>query len=175
MVATTFGRSSTETAQEEVRQILTFLLNGQDYGLELIRVQEIRGFTPITPIPNMPPHIKGVMNLRGAVLPVVDMRLKFGLPPVEYTKFTVIVIAHSGGKSVGLIVDSVSDVLSASGDKIQAAPDFGGSVDTRFVQGLLKSGDRLAVLLDLDRLLAESEVHVARTDHSENEEGPQPG
>ena len=158
MSAKSFAGGPAEKVREETRQILTFLLNGQDYGLELIRVQEIRGFTPITPIPNMPAHIKGVMNLRGSVLPVVDMRVKFGLPPVEYTKFTVIIIAHSCGKSIGLIVDAVSDVLSATADKIQPPPDFGDSMDTRFVQGLLKSGDQLAVLLDLDRLLTESEV-----------------
>jgi purine-binding chemotaxis protein CheW len=160
MVAMGFAGSHTVEAEEAVSQILTFLLNGQDYGLELIRVQEIRGFTPITPIPNMPAHIKGVMNLRGAVLPVIDMRLKFGLPPVDYTKFTVIIIAHASGKSVGLIVDSVSDVLSATPDKIQPPPDFGNVAGSRFVQGLLNSDDRLAVLLDLDRLLDESEVNA---------------
>lgn len=166
MIAKSTGDATAEKVQQETKQILTFLLNGQDYGLELIKVQEIRGFTPITPIPNMPVHIKGVMNLRGAVLPVVDMRVKFGLQPVEYTKFTVIIIAHSCGKSVGLIVDAVSDVLSATADKIQPPPDFGNSMDSRFVQGLLKSGDQLAVLLDLDRLLTESEV-VAANDNAE--------
>lgn len=161
MIANASDSAVAEKTQEERKQILTFLLNGQDYGLELIRVQEIRGFTPITPIPNMPAHIKGVMNLRGAVLPVVDMRVKFGLDAVEYTKFTVIIIAHSCGKSVGLIVDAVSDVLSASNDKIQPPPDFGGSVESRFVSGLLKTNDQLAILLDLDRLLAENEVAAA--------------
>jgi purine-binding chemotaxis protein CheW len=140
---------------------LTVLLNGQDYGLELTKVQEIRGFTQITPIPNMPAHIKGVMNLRGSVLPVIDMRIKFGMQSTDYTKFTVIIIAHSRGKSVGLIVDAVSDVLSTSGDKIQMPPDFGQAAESRFVQGLLKSGENLVILLDLDRLLAEAEVNVA--------------
>ncbi len=160
MISKSIGSDTAESVQEEVRQILTFLLNGQDYGLELIKVQEIRGFTQITPIPNMPPHIKGVMNLRGSVLPVIDMRLKFGMQQIDYTKFTVIIIAHSCGKSVGLIVDGVSDVLSASSDKIQPSPDFGDATDTRFVQGLLKSGEHLVVLLDLERLLAEAEVRV---------------
>jgi purine-binding chemotaxis protein CheW len=164
MIATSLREPLQEEDQEDVRQVLTFLLNGQDYGLELVRVQEIRGFTAITPIPNMPPYIKGVMNLRGAVLPVVDLRLKFGMPPAEYTKFTVIIIAHSAGKSVGLIVDSVSDVLMASGENVQAAPDFGGGVETRFVRGLLKSNDRLAILLDLDCLLSESDVTGAVAD-----------
>jgi purine-binding chemotaxis protein CheW len=161
MIAKSFGGTAIEKSEEESKQILTFLLDGQDYGLELIRIQEIRGYTPTTPIPNMPAHIKGVMNLRGAVLPVIDLRLKFGMKAVEYTKFTVIIIAQSSGRSVGLIVDSVSDVLSAPADKIQPPPDFGSSMDGRFVQGLLKSGDQLAVLLDLDRLLTESEVAAA--------------
>jgi purine-binding chemotaxis protein CheW len=158
MIATSIRDKNEDTEQTDVRQVLTFMLNGQDYGLELIGVQEIRGFTAITPIPNMPPHIKGVMNLRGSVLPVVDLRLKFGMPAAEYTKFTVIMIAHSAGKSVGLIIDSISDVVMASNENIQATPDFGSAFDTRFVSGLLKSNERLAILLDLDRLLTEEEV-----------------
>ena len=167
MLARSHGGVTADRAENDI-QILTFLLQGQDYGLELARVEEIRGFTPITPIPNMPAHIKGVMNVRGAVLPVVDLRVKFGLETVEYTRFTVIIIAHSFGKSVGLIVDSVSDVLSTSSDKIQPPPDFGSSTDTRFVKGLLRSGEQLAVLLDLDRLLVESEV-VAASDIGETQ------
>lgn len=158
MVAKSLVTENAQKDQQEARQILTFLLNEQNYGLELIKVQEIRGFTQITPIPNMPSHIKGVMNLRGSVLPVVDLRIKFGMESTAYTKFTVIVIAHSRGKSVGLVVDAVSDVLSASSDKIQPPPDFGDHTDSRFVQGLINSGEKLVVLLDLDRLLAESEV-----------------
>ena len=103
--------NAVSTPREEIKQYLTFWLNGQEYGLDLLRVREIRGFTAITSIPNMPAHIKGVMNLRGTVLPVVDLRLKFSMPEKPYTKFTVIVIAKSGEKNVGLVVDSVSDVL----------------------------------------------------------------
>jgi purine-binding chemotaxis protein CheW len=161
MVSKSLVSETAEEAQPESSQILTFLLNGQAYGLELIKVQEIRGFTQITPIPNLPAYIKGVMNLRGAVLPVVDMRLKFGMPAIEYTKFTVIIIVHSGGKSVGLVVDAVSDVLSAAASAIQPPPDFGEATENRFVQGLMKSGDHLVVLLDLDGLLAESGVTTA--------------
>jgi purine-binding chemotaxis protein CheW len=107
------------------------------------------------------------MNLRGAVLPVVDLRQKFEMPLLAYTKLNVIVIAHAGGKSVGLVVDSVSDVLSASADCIQRAPDFGGSVDSRLVQGLLKTDNRLAVLLDLEKLLTESKILAATETESE--------
>ena len=99
------------------------------------------------------------MNLRGTVLPVIDLRLKFGMPEKSYTKFTVIIIAKSGEKNIGLVVDSVSDVLSPS-DQINPPPDFGFAVDRNFILGLLKSSDRLSILLDLDKLLTESEVTV---------------
>ena len=110
-------------------QFLTFLLDEQEYGLELFKIQEIRGFVPVTPIPNVPAHVRGVMNLRGTVLPVVDLRMKFRLPPIEYNKFTVIVIAMVGEKMVGLLVDAVSDVLQVTQEAMRAAPDFGSAVD----------------------------------------------
>jgi purine-binding chemotaxis protein CheW len=154
-------QSPTQLKKEENRQFLTFWLNEQEYGLDLLRVREIRGFTSITTIPNMPAHIKGVMNLRGTVLPVIDLRLKFGMPEKEYTKFTVIVIAKSGEKNVGLVVDSVSDVLNVAGQQIEPPPDFGIAVDRNIILGLLKASDRLSILLDLDKLLSESEVTVA--------------
>ena len=100
------------------------------------------------------------MNLRGTVLPVVDLRLKFSMPEKPYTKFTVIIIAKSGEKNVGLVVDSVSDVLSLSENEINPPPDFGFAVDRNFIVGLLKASDRLSILLDLDKLLTESEVTV---------------
>jgi purine-binding chemotaxis protein CheW len=152
---------SGQQKNEEHRQFLTFWLKEQEYGLDLLRVREIRGFTSITAIPNMPAHIKGVMNLRGTVLPVIDLRLKFGMPEKEYTKFTVIVIAKSGEKNVGLVVDSVSDVLTVPARQIEPPPDFGIAVDQNFILGLLKASDRLSILLDLDKLLSESEVTVA--------------
>lgn len=155
-VATTQGSSP----KQAIKQYLTFWLNGQEYGLDLLRVREIRGFTNITSIPNLPAHIKGVINLRGTVLPVVDLRLKFLMPEKPYTKFTVIIIAKSGEKNVGLVVDSVSDVLSLTDHEINPPPDFGFTVDRNFIVGLLKSSDRLSILLDLDKLLTESEITV---------------
>src|SRR5271168_921070 len=110
------------------QQFLTFLLDEQEYGLEIFRIREIRGYAPITPIPNVPSHVRGVMNLRGTVLPVVDLRMKFHLPPIEYNKFTVIVIAMVGDKMVGLLVDAVSDVLQVNHEAMRAAPDFGSAV-----------------------------------------------
>ena len=159
MISTsTSFQAQSQSTREELKQFLTFWLNDQEYGLDLLKVREIRGFTAITTIPNMPAHIKGVMNLRGTVLPVVDLRLKFGMPEKSYNKFTVIIIAKSGEKNVGLVVDSVSDVLTLPANQISPPPDFGLAVDRNFILGLLKSSDRLSILLDLDRLLSESEV-----------------
>src|SRR6202161_4923762 len=110
--------------QQQPHHFPTFRLDDQEYGLELFRIQEICGYLPITPIPNVPAHVRGVMNLRGTVLPVVDLRMKFRLPPIKYNKFTVIVIAMEGEKMVGLLVDAVSDVLQVSQEAMRAAPDL---------------------------------------------------
>jgi purine-binding chemotaxis protein CheW len=147
-----------ENQTQESQQFLTFLLEDQEYGLEIFKIREIRGYAPITPIPNVPPHVRGVMNLRGTVLPVVDLRMKFHLPPVEYTKYTVIVIATVADKTVGLLVDAVSDVLMVANDAIRKAPDFGAAVDTRFINGVFQSKERLTVALNLEELLTESEL-----------------
>jgi purine-binding chemotaxis protein CheW len=145
---------------QESQQFLTFLLDEQEYGLEIFKIREIRGYAPITPIPNVPPHVRGVMNLRGTVLPVIDLRMKFNLPVVEYNKYTVIVIATVGEKTIGLLVDAVSDVLMVPKDSIREAPDFGSAVDTRFINGVFQSKERLTVALNLEELLTESELIV---------------
>ena len=142
------------------QQFLTFLLEDQEFGLEIFNIREIRGYAPITPIPNVPAHVRGVMNLRGTVLPVIDLRMKFNLPAVEYNKFTVIVIATVGEKTVGLLVDAVSDVLMVPKNAIREAPDFGSAVDTRFINGVFQSKERLTVALNLEELLTESELIV---------------
>ena len=151
-----------ESKAQESQQFLTFLLEDQEYGLEIFKIREIRGYAPITPIPNVPPHVRGVMNLRGTVLPVVDLRMKFHLQPVEYNKFTVIVIATVADKTVGLLVDAVSDVLTVELDAIREAPDFGAAVDTRFINGVFQSKDHLAVALNLEELLTDSELTLAQ-------------
>lgn len=134
-------------------QFLTFRLGAEQFGLEILRVQEIKGYSAITPIPNAPAHVKGVMNLRGAVVPVVDLRLKFAMREVEYTRFTVIILVMVQAKMVGLVVDAVSDVLSLGAADIAAPPVFDASVDTSFLTGLARSGDTLISLLDIDRVV----------------------
>lgn len=149
------------TQQTKAHRYLTFLLDEREYGLELFKIQEICGYAPITPIPNLPPHVRGVMNLRGTVLPVIDLRMKFRLPTVEYNKFTVIVIAKVEEKTVGLLVDAVSDVLQVNDDEMRAAPDFGEAVDTEFIRGVFQARDQLAVALNLEKLLTENELAIA--------------
>jgi purine-binding chemotaxis protein CheW len=149
--------------QERSQQFLTFMLDQQEYGLELFKIQEIRGYAPVTPIPNLPPHVRGVMNLRGTVLPVIDLRMKFRLPVMEYGKFTVIVIAMVGVKMVGLLVDAISDVLQVNADGMRPPPDFGTAVDTQFIDGVFQTREHLAVALNLERLLSENELSIPET------------
>lgn len=139
-------------------QYLTFAVGEESYGIEILKVQEIKGYSSITPIPNTPGFIKGVMNLRGTVIPVVDLRAKFSMEAVEYNKFTVIIVVTVGQKVIGLVVDAVSDVLDISGADIRPAPDFGARVDTRYISGMTSVGEKLAVLLDIDRLLSEEDL-----------------
>lgn len=138
---------------EASQQFLTFTLSGEEYGVEILRVQEIKGFTAVTPIPNAPAFVKGVMNLRGTVVPVFDLRLKFGMSTKEYDRFTVIVVVNVGARVVGLVVDAVSDVLDIASDAIDTSPDLGGAVDTTILQGIARNGDRLVTLLDIDRVV----------------------
>jgi purine-binding chemotaxis protein CheW len=142
-------------------EYLAFALGDEEYGIELLKVQEIKGYSPVTPIPNTPPHIKGVMNLRGAVIPIIDLRMRFGMPAVEYNQFNVIIVINVDSKIMGLLVDAVSDVLNVGAGELRAAPDFGTRADTRFISGMVSAGDKIAVLLDITTLLSEDDLAVA--------------
>ncbi len=137
----------------EGRQFLTFQLEDEEYGLEILRVQEIKGLPKITPLPNTPPEVKGVMNLRGAVVPILDLRTRLGLRAAEYTRFTVVIVVTVGPKVVGLVVDAVSDVLNVGAKEVVPAPDLGAGVDTSVLTGMARAGDRLVSLLNIDRLV----------------------
>ncbi len=137
----------------DVQQFLTFALGQEEYGVEILKIQEIKGFSTITPLPNAPTFIKGVLNLRGTIVPIVDLRKKFSLPEVGYTKFTVIVVVQIQGKIMGFIVDAVSDVLNVARADIQPTPDLYGQVDTSFINGLAKTGEKLVILLDIEKVL----------------------
>lgn len=155
-----------EKAREEAltnsdgRQYLTFRLGEEEYGLEILTVQEIKGFSTITAVPNTPPYVKGVMNLRGTVVPVIDLRARFGLPAVEYDKFTVIVVVKVRGKIVGLVVDAVSDVLDVGESELEPTPDLGEGVDTSFLTGMAKLENRLVMLLALEEVVGASEIET---------------
>jgi len=143
---------------EEVQgvQYLTFILNGEQYGLGILRVQEIRGWESVTRIPNSPEHVKGVVNLRGNIVPVYDLRLRFGLPSVPYTKETVVIVVRAGKegseRSMGLVVDAVSDVLVVRDESIGATPEFGTGVPTEHIKGLVADDKNMVMLLDIDSL-----------------------
>lgn len=145
------------------RQFLTFLLGAEQYGVEILKVQEIKGYSAVTPIPNTPSYIKGVMNLRGIVVPIIDLRVKFSMDAGEYSKFTVIIVVNVGEKVMGLVVDAVSDVLDIAASEIRMPPDLGARVDTRFISGMANIGERMTVLLDIERLLSDEEAAVLET------------
>jgi len=162
MTAATLETAMSEPNQQiglttDGSQFLTFQLGDELYGVDILRVQEIKGYTTVTKIPNTPPHIKGVLNLRGTIVPIVELRTKFGMPTIDYTLFTVIVVVVVRDRIMGLVVDSVSDVLNISKKDIQSPPGFGAKVDVSVLTGIGKSGDKLVALLNIDRLLTEDE------------------
>ncbi|MEZ5235620.1 MAG: chemotaxis protein CheW [Acidimicrobiales bacterium] len=143
-------------ATAATNQFLTFVLGDEEYGVDILRVQEIKGWERATAIPNTPDYICGVMNLRGAVVPVVDLRRRFALDSTDYLSTTVVIVVKvegDGMRTMGFVVDAVSDVYNVATEHIQPAPDFGARVDTKYIRGLAVVDDKLVILLDLDRLI----------------------
>ncbi|MFL6714509.1 MAG: chemotaxis protein CheW, partial [Sulfurifustis sp.] len=132
---------------------LTFRLDGLDYGLAITQVQEIRGWTRVTPLPNSPRYIKGVLNLRGTIVPIIDLRLRFNLTEGTYDASTVIVVVNVGGRLAGLVVDAVSDVINLSAEQRRNPPEFEGHANRQFIQGLTQVDDKLLILLDVNKLV----------------------
>jgi len=139
-------------------EFLTFTLGGEEYGIDILKVQEIRGYDAVTKIANSPPSIKGVINLRGAIVPIVDLRIKFNLGEPTYDQFTVVIILNIGGRVVGMVVDSVSDVTTLSADQIRPAPEVGSSFDANYLIGLGTLGERMLILVDIDKLMSSPEM-----------------
>jgi purine-binding chemotaxis protein CheW len=150
-------RSAT-AAEAVTQQFLTFRLGEEEYGVPILEVREIRGYSAPTPIPNTPHFIRGVINLRGQVVPVVDLRAKFSMRAVEYGQFTVVVIVNVGNRTVGLVVDAVSDVLSVGPDTVEPPPNLGQGVDMSFLLGMAKTDERLVLLLDSARLISAEQL-----------------
>ncbi|MFC5303355.1 chemotaxis protein CheW [Azospira restricta] len=141
-------------------EYLTFRLGAEEYAIDILKVQEIRGYEPPTAIAYAPPFIKGVINLRGIIVPIVDLRIKFGLGTVDYTPFTVVIILNVAQRVIGIVVDSVSDVTSLSGGEIRPAPDFAASFDTRYILGLASVDERMLIVTDIERLMSSRDMEL---------------
>lgn len=139
------------------QQALTFELGNETYGVEILRVREIRGWSSVTKIPHAPSHVLGVLNLRGSIVPVVDLRMRLNLERAEYTKVTVIIVlsihAGNGRREVGVVVDGVSDVIDVDAAEVKQPPELGSRSATDYIRGLMPVGNRMVVLLDIDRLI----------------------
>jgi purine-binding chemotaxis protein CheW len=144
------------------REYLSFKLGAEEYGIDILKVQEIRGYEQPTRIANAPHFIKGVVNLRGVIVPIVDMRLRFGLPDVKYDSFTVVIILNVAHRTVGMVVDSVSDVLELPAGQIKPAPEFNGAIDAAYITGLgtIKHGDdeRMLILMDIEQMMTAEDM-----------------
>ncbi len=141
-------------------EYLTFTLGSEEYAIDILKVQEIRGYESPTLIANSPDFIKGVINLRGIIVPIVDLRIKFRLGKVEYTPFTVVIILNVAGRVIGIVVDSVSDVISLNGGQIRPAPDFSGSFDTKYILGLASVDARMMIVTDIERLMSSADMEL---------------
>lgn len=159
---------STETASSTVNtpskaksaagEYLTFVLGEEEYGLEILKVQEIRGYDAVTQIANTPEFIKGVVNLRGKIVPIVDLRIKFHLGKVEYNEFTVVIILNLNGRVVGIVVDGVSDVMALKDDQIRDVPSLVTSIDTKYIVGLATVEAQMLILVDIEQLMSSQEM-----------------
>jgi purine-binding chemotaxis protein CheW len=142
----------------DTREFLSFKIGDEEYGIDILKVQEIRGYEKPTRMANVPAFIKGVVNLRGIIVPIVDMRIKFNLSTVEYNEFTVVIILNVSGRVLGIVVDGVSDVTTLAPEQIKPAPDFASNVDTGYVIGLGTLEDRMLILMDIEKLMSGNDM-----------------
>jgi purine-binding chemotaxis protein CheW len=150
------GQSVENTSSE----LLTFTLGNEEYGIDILKVQEIRGYEAVTTIAHAPEFIKGVINLRGIIVPIVDMRIKFDLGNVSYDETTVVIVLNFANRVVGMVVDGVSDVITLKADQIKPAPEFGASLDTKYLMGLGTVDDRMIILVDIERLMTSRDMEL---------------
>ena len=151
---------ATIAAREATREVLVFVLGAEEYGVDILKVQEIRGYEKVTPIPSAPAYLKGVVNLRGTIVPVIDLRVKFGMANPKYDAFTVVVILRLSQRVIGVVVDGVSDVIALTSKEVKDAPQLGTLVDASFIAGLATQSDRMVLLLDIEKLLSSGELNV---------------
>ena len=151
-----------DAASVQANEYLTFRLDTEEYGIDILKVQEIRGYDTVTKIAGAPSFIKGVINLRGVIVPIIDLRIKFSLGEAKYDEFTVVIILNLAGRIVGAVVDSVSDVLELAPAQIKAVPEFQSMMDADYITGLGSVGDgdeaRMLILVDIDRLMSSEDI-----------------
>jgi len=147
-------------ARDATREVLVFVLGSEEYGVDLLKVQEIRGYENVTPIPVAPGYLKGAVDLRGVTVPVVDLRVKFGMAEPRYDAFTVVVILRLARRAIGVVVDGVADVMALGAEDVKPAPPVGSGVESSFIEGLGTEGDRKVLLLDVENLLSAAELNV---------------
>ena len=145
---------------EDGRELLTFTLGNEEYGIDILKVQEIRGYETVTAIANAPEFIKGVINLRGIIVPIVDMRIKFKLGKVTYDDTTVVIILNISKRVVGMVVDGVSDVITLKSNQVKPAPEFGAGLDTHYLQGLGTVDERMIILVEIEKLMNSDEMEL---------------
>jgi purine-binding chemotaxis protein CheW len=164
-IATMIDGADLMAAGDGAQQYLTFLLAGEEYGVDILRVQEIKGWDSVTPIPNTPKYIRGVINLRGTIVPIIDLRLRFNLEQLEYGPTTVVIMLKvmsdaKQSRTMGIVVDGVSDVYNMPHDQIKPSPDFGTAVETDFVKGLATVNEKMVIILDIDHMLNSRELKI---------------
>ncbi|HCI13731.1 MAG: chemotaxis protein CheW [Gallionellales bacterium GWA2_60_142] len=142
------------------RELLTFTLGKEEYGIDILKVQEIRGYDAVTTIANSPEFIKGVINLRGIIVPIVDMRIKFSLGNVTYNELTVVIILNIAKRVVGMVVDGVSDVIALTPEQIKAAPEFSSSLDMEYITGMGTVDDRMIIIIDIEKLMTSGDMDL---------------
>jgi purine-binding chemotaxis protein CheW len=145
-------------ATSERQEFLSFTLGKEEYGIEILKVQEIRSYEQVTTIANAPEFIKGVVNLRGIIVPIVDMRIKFNLDEAAYNELTVVIVLNVAGRVVGMVVDGVSDVVRLAAEQIRPAPDFSSSFDMKYITGLGTVDERMLILVDIEKLMCGSDM-----------------
>jgi purine-binding chemotaxis protein CheW len=145
-----------------ISEFLAFTMGQEEYGLDIIKVQEIRGYEAVTRLANTPDYFKGVINLRGVIVPVIDMRIKLGLGTPTYDQFTIVIVLNIRGNTIGMVVDSVSDVTTLAPEQIRPAPDMGSSVDADYLIGLGTVDQRMLILVDIDRLMASDDIGLVQ-------------
>jgi purine-binding chemotaxis protein CheW len=154
---------SSRVAIDGPREYLTFILGSEEYGIDILRVQEIRGYDAVTAIANAPVFIKGVINLRGTIVPIVDLRIKFNLSQATYDPFTVVIILNILQRTIGIVVDGVSDVVALNTENIKPPPEFGAAFDTEYLIGLGVNGEQMLILVDIEKLMSNQEMALVDT------------